>query len=47
MLLCWKIPSKIVKKGSDEYGMTYPGLWTIAKIYPPLQHKGTRKNTQS
>ena len=47
MLLCWKIPSKIVKKGSDEYGMTYPGLWTIAKIYPPLQHKGARKNTQS
>ena len=46
LLLCWKIPSKIVKKGSDEYGMTYPGLWTIAKIYPPLQHKGARKNTQ-
>lgn len=45
LLLCWKIPSKIVKKGSDEYGMTYPGLWTIAKIYPPLQHKGARKNT--
>lgn len=40
LMLCWKIPSSILKQG-DEYGCeTYPGLWTVAKIYPPLVHAG-------
>lgn len=41
MLLCWRIPLKIVKKGCEELNMLYPGLWAIAKIYPPILHEGS------
>jgi hypothetical protein len=43
LMLCWKIPSSILKQG-DKYGCeTYPCLWTVAKIYPPLEHQGAKK----
>ena len=44
MLLCWKIPSAIVKSGDEKGFWLYPGLWTIAKIYPPLIHEGATNN---
>lgn len=44
MLLCWQIPSNIVKKGCEELNMLYCGLWTVAKIYPPLLHEGAKSN---
>lgn len=36
MLICWKIPKKLILK--DIY--TFPGLWAIAKIYPIIKHRG-------
>ena len=36
MLICWKIPKKLIMK--DIY--TFPGLWAIAKIYPIIKHRG-------
>lgn len=38
MLLCWKIPTYIVKQGE----CIYPGLWGVAKIYSPFQHEGAK-----
>ena len=43
LILCWKIPTSMVKKGSELGFDTYPGLWTFAKIYPPLEHVGVQK----
>jgi hypothetical protein len=43
LILCWKIPTNMVKKGSELGFDTYPGLWTFAKIYPPLEHVGMQK----
>ena len=40
LLICWKIPTKIVKRGEH----TYPGLWAIAKIYPAIKHLGAKKD---
>ena len=37
IIICWKIPSKIVLK--DEL-QTFPGLWVMAKSYPPINHIG-------
>ena len=37
-ILCWKIPQRIVKEG----GITYPGLWCVSKIYPPIIHGGAK-----
>jgi hypothetical protein len=39
LLICWKIPSWIVERNED---CSYLGLWTVAKIYSPIQHKGSR-----
>lgn len=39
MILCWKIPNKIVYSGNQ----TYPGLWALAKIYPSIHHQGAIK----
>lgn len=39
LLICWKIPSRIVMRGVQ----TYPGLWAIAKIYPAIKHRGAKK----
>lgn len=39
LLICWKIPSWIVERTED---CSYLGLWTVAKIYSPIQHKGSR-----
>lgn len=39
LLLCWKIPARIVMKEQP----TFPGLWVIAKIYPAVSHKGAKK----
>ena len=36
LIICWKIPSRIVK----ENNQTFPGLWSIAKIYPSIKHHG-------
>ena len=36
MLICWKIPTRIVLNGEQ----TFPGLWAVAKIYPLIKHKG-------
>ena len=36
MILCWKIPKSIIFK----YYQTFPGLWALAKIYPPIRHRG-------
>lgn len=38
LLICWKIPHRIVKIGEQ----TFPGLWAIAKIYPHIRHKGAK-----
>lgn len=37
LILCWNIPEKIVLDGG---GCTYPGLWMLAKIFPPILHRG-------
>ena len=37
MLICWKIPARIVM--DDE--QTFPGLWAIVKVYPAIKHKGS------
>lgn len=39
LLICWKIPTKIVM----EEQPTFPGLWAIAKIYPAITHDGAKK----
>lgn len=39
MMLCWSIPHNIV----FSYERTYPGLWALAKIYPPIHHHGAIK----
>lgn len=39
LLICWKIPSRIVMRGEH----TYPGLWCIAKIYPAIKHRGASR----
>ena len=36
VILCWKIPSKIILSADQ----TFPGLWAVAKIYPPIRHSG-------
>lgn len=36
LIICWKIPPKIVM----EYDETYPGLWAITKICKAIKHKG-------
>jgi hypothetical protein len=36
MIVCWKIPIRIVLNGEQ----TFPGLWAVAKIYPVIKHKG-------
>jgi len=36
MVLCWRIPKTIINK----YYQTFPGLWALAKIYPPIRHRG-------
>ena len=38
LIICWKIPTKIVKNDIQ----TFPGLWAIAKIYPEIRHKGAK-----
>ena len=37
LMICWKIPKKIIFKDSEQ---TFPGLWAIAKIYPVIKHQG-------
>ena len=37
LMICWKIPKKIVFNDSEQ---TFPGLWAIAKIYPVIKHHG-------
>ena len=39
IVLCWKIPDRIVY----SYDQTFPGLWALAKIYPPITHQGAIK----
>ena len=39
LLICWKIPSKIVMKEQP----TFTGLWAIAIIYPAITHDGAKK----
>lgn len=39
LLICWKIPARIVMKEQP----TFPGLWAVAKIYPAIFHEGARK----
>lgn len=39
LVLCWKIPNRIVY----SYDQTFPGLWALAKIYPPITHQGAIK----
>lgn len=40
ILMCWKIPSRIVKDYLDQ---TIPGLWCIVKVYPSVSHKGAKE----
>lgn len=40
MLICWKIPSRIVLGYEMQ---TFPGLWLMAKIYSPINHCGQIK----
>ncbi len=37
MILCWKIPDILI----FQQDVTYPGLWALAKIYPPVRHRGS------
>lgn len=37
IIICWKIPKRIVM----DYEQTFPGLWTIAKVYPAIKHYGS------
>lgn len=37
MIICWKIPPRIVL---DYDIRTFPGLWLMAKIYNPINHFG-------
>lgn len=37
IIVCWKIPEKIVLKDECQ---TFPGLWALAKIYSPIPHFG-------
>ena len=39
MVICWKIPNRIVL----QYNQTFPGLWALAKIYQPIRHRGIIK----
>lgn len=39
IVLCWRIPNRIVY----SYDQTFPGLWALAKIYPPITHQGAIK----
>ena len=39
VVICWKIPNKIV----FQYNQTFPGLWALAKIYQPIRHRGAIK----
>ena len=39
VLLCWKIPSRIVK----DMDQTFPGLWCVVKIYSAIKHKGAKE----
>lgn len=41
MLICWQIPQDIVEQ-SAKWGLVFPGLWMVAKIYPQIQHKGMK-----
>lgn len=36
LMICWKIPTRIVMDSEQ----TFPGLWAVAKIYPPTKHCG-------
>lgn len=36
LMLCWKIPTRIIM----HVDQTFPGLWAVVKIYPPIRHKG-------
>lgn len=37
LMICWKIPKKIVFKDREK---TFPGLWAVAKIYSVIKHQG-------
>lgn len=39
VMLCWSIPNNII----FSYDRTYPGLWALAKFYPPILHQGAIK----
>ena len=43
VLICWKIPARIVMKCGQTYGQSFPALWSVAKIYPPIHHRGARE----
>ena len=42
ILICWKIPQNIVEQGA-KWELVFPGLWAVAKIYPPIRHKGAKQ----
>ena len=41
VLICWKIPSRIVMDLNLD--QTIPGLWCIGKVYPAIKHKGAKE----
>lgn len=40
LILCWKIPKRLVLHEDND--LTIPGLWVLAKIFPPIPHKGSK-----
>ena len=40
IIICWKIPKKIVLHEDND--VTIPGLWVLAKYFPPISHKGSK-----
>lgn len=39
VLICWKIPSRIVM----DLDQSFPGLWCIGKVYPAIKHQGAKE----
>ena len=40
MVLLWKVPEKIINDENRPFRGTFPGFWTIAKVFPSIEHDG-------
>lgn len=40
LVMCWKIPRKIILHEDND--VTIPGLWVLAKFFPPIPHQGSK-----